>query len=155
MSKATRAFKMDGALKELRSLADFFDATDISDEIEDAVNDFAFRGKQWADATADVWRTMGGNFTPYITGNLAESVVVEDALPTFRVGVDLNRLLGPKVMVGKRGNWAGKEVVISDYDYTEEADKIAVSGYGKGFIDAVWFEYARNHAKQLFSGELK
>lgn len=130
MSTATRALGMDPALSELKTLADEFGLSDIVEGIEDEAEAFVETGKEWANKTRAVWQTTTPGaraWTPVQTGNLAESVTTDIALPKLRVGV-----------------------LESKAPYSEAKNVGTKTGYGPDFIEAVWFEYAKVIGKNLF-----
>lgn len=147
MSKATAALGADTALAEFKAVGDDFGiGTTITDALTTLMNAMDKSGEKWADQTALGWYED----TPYQTENLKESIDFEANCPEYIVGVNLDLLLGPKQRPARRTPILGM-IDIPDYDYTEEANKQAVSGYGKGFIEGLWWEVARREARKEFS----
>lgn len=147
MSKATKALEADTALDEFRKVGnDFGIGDDIADSLTAIIDDLDACGKKWADETAADWATDG---TPWQTENLVNSIDFSAECPNYTVGVNLDLLLGPKQLPAQRSPWLGM-VDIPDYDYTEEADKQAVSGYGAGFIKGLWNMIADRNANRIF-----
>jgi len=130
MSKATRALKMDTALSELNELAEFFGVTEVTEEVEEQVEEFVNTGEDWAKKSEGVWQRTGlKEWTPVQTGNLAESVTTDVSLPYITVGV-----------------------LEAKAPYSEAPNVGTKTGHGVDYIDAVWFEYAKIFGNQLFPG---
>lgn len=156
MSKVTQTFKADGILKELAEIGDEFGiGEELVGQAEEAMDDFVYRGQQWAEACQEDWSQLK-TAVPWETGNLSESIVWEDGFqevgrPYFWVGVDLNALLGPK----KRPvtnyidypDLLGEYIDVSKEDYTEAVNEKNSTGPYK-FIENVWWVYADKNLKE-------
>lgn len=144
MSVATKALGMDPALAELSALASEFGMPEIVDDIVDQVDNFVETGKEWAKKTKETMQRTGQReWTPIQSGNLAASIDDDVVLPNISVGVNVAKITKP--VKGKHGG----------EDYTEFKNVGTKTGYGTDFIEAVWFEYAKNYGKELFPGAFK
>lgn len=133
MSVATKKLGMQSALNEFSDLAAEFGLSSLVTDIENQVDDFVETGKDWASKSETVWQRTGQrSWTPVQTGNLAESVTTDVALPYIRVGV-----LDAKA------------------PYSEAKNVGTKTGYGPNYIEAVWFEYARVIGNNLFPSNFK
>lgn len=156
MSKATRAFQADVAINALKEIGDFFGVGDeLADQATDSMNDFAFKGEQWAKACQEDWSQLKIG-VPWATGNLSESIQWEDGIveagkPYFWVGVDLNALLGPKTR--QITNYidypeiVGEPIKVSSTDYTEDVNNFNRTGPDH-FIQNVWWVLADKNLKE-------
>lgn len=154
--KVIKAFGASQALSDLRDAGDAFDiGTELYEQVADMMCDLASRGEEWAEACQEDWSELKVS-VPWLTGNLSESIAIENGFkqnnsPYFWVGVDLNRLLGPKVRVitndvdyPKR---VGDPVNVSEHDYTELTNVSNKTGPDH-FIENVWWVTADRNLKE-------
>lgn len=146
--------------------------------IEDQLDNFAVELsdsligglEEWGESCQRLW----ADNAPWQTENLRDSVAYdtnEEDIEAW-VGVDVDRLLSvagqelPFRRCEYVFNQKGKIVTIDsqvmpDYDYTEEADKNAVSAGGANppagegtptpFIEEIWYVLAKNEQERIFA----
>lgn len=144
-SELAQQTNMSRTLNALRKQGKMFGVGDaLAEQIDDYLDDCETRVAYWAN---DTFNSMAKKNVgvPVDTGNLKDSLEMDSSqspVKTF-VGVDLNKLEQGEAYPG--------------YDYTEEANTWNEQGFGhikSEFINAVWFEQGKKHAKKYF-GKIK
>lgn len=151
-----RAFGVENILANLEKAGDAFGVgDDLYAQAEYAIDVLVENGEKWAKKCQEDWSKVKAS-VPWATGNLSRSIQYEDGIkesgePYFWVGVDLNRLLGPKTAVIENKidypKQYGQEVEVSAEDYTEEVNAYNRTGPDK-FIQNVWWAYAEKNLKE-------
>lgn len=151
LSQVKKEGNLDKLIAALEEECRPFNMGNIILQIDSGVRNFVDKATKWANET----RNDFYEDAPYLTGNLRESVAIDDSkLPNeLFVGVIWEDLRGPKTLQAIRGKWKGKWVNIPAHDYTVEADKNNVSsggGVGGPFIEELWFAKAERNARRIF-----
>lgn len=154
--KVVKAFKATTALKELKKIGDIFGIGDaLVEQTEEAMDDLAYRGREWALACQEDWSKVKSS-VPWATGNLSESIQIEDGIqdkgkPHMWVGVNLNMLLGPKIRTITNAidypDQVGEPINVQSTDYTDKVNKYNKTGPDR-FIENVWWVYADKNLKE-------
>lgn len=156
MSRTTKAFRADASIKALKDIGNLFGIGDeLEEQVVDVMDDFAYRGLEWAKACQEDWSQVKSS-VPWMTGNLSDSIQYEDGIeekgqPYFWVGVDLNALLGPKIKPITNyidyPEEVGEPVNVQSTDYTEFVNDRNVTGPNH-FIQNIWWTYADKNLKE-------
>lgn len=154
--KVVKAFKAKTALKDLKKIADNFGIGEaLVDQMEEAMDDLAYRGREWALACQEDWSQVKKS-VPWMTGNLSEAIQIEDGIeekgrPYMWVGINLNMLLGPKIRIVANSidypDKVGEPINVQSTDYTDKVNKYNKTGPDH-FIENVWWVYADKNLKE-------
>ena len=161
--------KLDNLQDALTKLSEAGAGLGLSEQLDDfganLYEDLVSGIEQWGERCKSEWAEQA----PWQTENLRNSIDYDTDLEELKVwvGVDVDRLLsvaGQTLPFKRRKYYYGEEVkdsqVMPDYDYTYEANEVAVSAGkqnpapGDGaltpFIEEIWHVIAQNEKERIF-----